>query len=631
MKPDFLLALILGLVFLAAILVVPHFLPAADRGVNNAVDDLNVAHENLSDFDPTMQVALPQDVAADLRDADMDQLAEKAGDKLNEIQSEANQRLNRWRQAPEAADLSVDAPNVSLNASRLAAVVGEYEQRRQANERILQEAARAAGEAKQEAGDVPAPAHLDGLVAYAQAGQKFGDAQAARREMTALLNEAELLSYDWRAVADRTAAAENLSASLTSDLDSALDDLASQREAAVAEQNELQNEIAQREQKISSLEQQIQTLRNEIITMENHREQSGSSSGFVQNYKRMRTQLGDLQQELLIADVGGLAGASFSDPDNAMLSEIDGGDQVVPLRTLKQRNEGLTELVARIDEAEKVLRDSIAMTTGQREGVASKLEALQARSSELQREIMDKLAAAAERAEAATQLEDGALQQANRAASSFSSAARAAGAWKSQARDLQGQYDADRKNERLTRIVNDKSAEALGNAAQYEAKLLAGNVEQHRAQALSTLAQTMAALEKMQYPVSADFGAYNEQLTASRENAAKLFDEVANGYSSTVSSQMPGASGQWATVNAAGAQFRLALLAGESNDAYRSQALQALDQALPALGNPATVASVRAYFAGVPASGTPTGAESTEQENLFDDSNSDDDDLFGEG
>lgn len=641
LRPQFLIGLILGAVFLAAAFALPMFLPSTNRAQASATDKLNQAHRALKEYDPTLPGAMPEDTAAGLREADMEQLAKRAETQLNAIQSNASQAVNRWRQRADANNVPFDAPNISLSASTLDQKIEKFEQVRQANEKTLQDAMKYVSEAKDAAEDHPAPAHLEGLVAYLQAAQKASQAQAERRDMIASLHDAELLGYDWRVASDRVAAAESLHESLSSDLSEAIDELATRRASAVAERDELAGEITARAEQVATLTSEIKTLQNDLITMENHRQQNGGKSpDFANRYQQMRERVGELQQQLQIAQFGGLEGATFSDEDNAQEATVEGGDPVTPLQTLKQRHAGLVELVQRIDDATKVLQQEIADTADEREAVKTEIAALRETSSNLQQQVSAKLSAAKEKSEAAQQLEESALQNANRAISAFGAATRAATAWKNAARDAQSKYDSDRKNERLSLIVNDKSAEMLGNNAQLEAKLLVAKVEQHRADALDVLASATDALTKLECPVAVDFGAVSERLAESRENARKLLDEIAAGYKNSLASQMPAASAPWSTVNAAGAQFRLAMLDEASADTYRAQGIQSLDEALAGLGNPASIASIRGFFAAVPGAGSATQvpAPTTQPpaetqpaaEGLFDDSG-DDDDLFGDG
>lgn len=639
MKPQVLIGVVIALVVAGGATLAPRLLPSASRDRDAESATAYEAYAKLQQHSSLLGAAQRAGNIGELEKGDIDALATAATPALEKVVQRMNTLAQRRNKEAQAMGLTpTPIPGLSVNATRLRDSIRQIDAVQKKN------AARwPAQSSGQSSAGVAALPHAAGLQAYVRAASTLGEAHEARLRMYRALSDARAaLGQDATAGSEARYWAGLDYDTPKSELAKALEEIATRKSEAEAQVATLTQQVDERKTKIRELSQRTSSARGELETLQAQGFKLGDERAFADYAARMRTlqeQINEAQKQWVLYEQGGRANADFQGGDSALNAEIVGGEQIIPLAILEARLAAAQDAVRRTDIGLAALREETERLSASKGVSDSRSGTLGEMQSAAKARAKQSLETALAEAVAADKLESDAAGQAQKAVSSFGAVASTLKAIRSEAANLKSTYDPNGKNERLRKIAADSSPELLGLSAQAEAKLLLGQVEVSRAQALDALLATLRIANESGVKIEADTAAMETALTASRDAAKAALQEAATAYEGAVTNQLPTAAKGWASVARAGAMHWLSLADPAGAEGHIAASKQALEAASASLSKHPLYGRRLAAFgeflnppsASQPAASSPTSTPAGEESGAESKpSESGDDDLFGD-
>ena len=535
---EFLLGFVLAIIVIAALVVVPHFLPQSTApSAREAARQAELARRELMTYRVSMPDAAERANLEELKDADFEKLIAQKQERFEELGRQFSQEVSQVKRASAKLDNSGLPPSelkpVSTSASGLRSAVSAFESDARANAKLLEDADRSAREALSDGGDELEVGHIAGTVKLVKAEQTLGQARVLRADMTrleALLLETAAKWADARAAADYHASIDvkGIEENLAADLETMQADVAK----AQAEVTELGELIGRNGALLTETRENIATLRDKQVEMEDQGFTLGDDESFAdyrERYRDLVERLRVLQEREHVLAFGGIEGGQVAG-DDLVSGEIRGGTQVLGLDELKSQLARAETRLERYQSGVQALERQIAMMRKLDDEASSRRGDHEQRMSTLGGQIDQLQERLNNLANEAFDLEDKAISAAKEAQRAYATASRAAGKWISDASDLQRNKDPQRLNERLKRIINDKSIKPFGGAAEASAKLLEGRIQAERALALRDFANALQRVRTLVPENTADVAAVEEKYATAQEQAIEALNAAREGY-----------------------------------------------------------------------------------------------------
>lgn len=630
MKPPVFVGLGIGIILVGAMMVLPRWLPSAARAGATAARSVASAQKLLFEHDPLLSDALRRVDPDALREADAEQLVQRARQELEQIVRRSQAAAQQVQQQARQYGLNVASlPLIAANAASIRSLLDGVHQVGEENSQRLARAGQEARQAQAIVGRTHVH-HMVGLVEYAKAADLLGQANALRLDQTRKLARAVYQARELRLLQAEMAHHKELSKPAALDeLREALADMAARQTEVEGAVQRLEEEIQGREAEIVGLEQQIDAARQKLAAAQEGVPRGADDSALDRYRSQVRelgAAIGKLQDELHLLQLGGLRGATLTGRGSALDAVIEGGEPVHPLEILRQEKTLAAETAQRLTEGRRSLETQISRLEARSAQAAQREREIRSQADGLKAALRELFTATDKLATDAAALEQQAISAAQSSAGAFGSAGSTASKWKSDARDEQSRLDPNRQNPRLKLIQSDGSAEALGIGAQAEARRLVAVAWLQQLDALENLravAQECAALE---IESGADLATIEESLSRIRADLTPLLNELAQTYQTTLANQLPPTIKGMAVASSAAVEQMLIRVDQSRETEHRNAAEQLINTALetlsksPALGARLTTWRDSLLSRAAPSSG-PTDAASkpTEGDDLFED------------
>lgn len=585
----FVIGLVLGVVLLAAVVVVPRFtIPADKQAAATAREKAERARRELYYHDPFMPVLGAMAGIDALRDADFDQLLsddEAALDKLRETFSEqvsAAKTLDR-RSKVKPSDLRP----VSADPSGIRGAVAKYAELAAANDKWLRNADKLAREAVSTSGNTFGVPIISGMVAMVEARERFNHAQRLHAQLvdreTDTIAAAQRYAQQ-KAFRDYYGAirADEALARLRTDTD----ELNATLKQTRTQRDRLAETIDQRKAELARLRAQIQQVQDQRLALQQRGFTPGSDSSFEsykQQFQRLSDQLRDLQERETLLSRGGYEEVKL-DADDPLAGEIQVDGPIIGLDELERRLATMEDKVRRYEDGVRMIAAQVKTAemyaSSGKDGAATTEQNLAAAKTayEQARDRMTKLT------EQVTEAETEALAAANRAISMFERSRSAASALQRAAREAQQSYDPQRQNERLRKITSDNMPATAADVALAEANTLLGRIYAQQIHGLESLDRTWSIVAKAMADVSYDAEKLQAEIEAAREKAGPALAAASETYAQLAdSTNIP-----WLKISAQASQATVEYLRsqvfGAQGREYRNAAIESITAAADAVG-----------------------------------------------
>jgi len=465
------------------------------------------------------------DIAA-LKEADLARLAQAAPEESERISRTISESVSRARQMDQKnrprGMPTPELPAISVSPAGFRTALSALEAGLRENQALLSQAVSSLRAVEGAAREVFAVAYVKGMVDLARGSERAAEARRRRDVLDAELAGLGRVAREIGAVrAERDQAAGFDVSKILAGLEADLKEAQASRTEAEAAVAALQDRVKEVQQHLADLRQKLRNGRDELLRLEQSGFVVGDDASFEayrQRYEQISAALNEWQQEEQLLAVGGLRGARI-EGDDLLDGELRGGEVVEGLEELERRLEVASETAARWGRGIEALTAQIRFVSARSQAAQQERERYDERLRGLLEELERRKTAVLELDRAAFERENEALAAARAAEKAFAGAGSAIAAWMSQARTLQSEKDASRKNERLKSIIGDQYAPLIGPAAEVQARMLTGRVLAGRCASLAALIGSLDRAAQLVPGFDYERDERQQALTAAREEA----------------------------------------------------------------------------------------------------------------
>ncbi len=499
--------IVLGIVLAAIVIALGFFAPYLDTtGARSAARANEQAELARRDYVRLGMDAARLNAAVDPAGTKADAAAlaaaiERNGDALRKQASDAQASLSRAQTVTREAGLPpLQATTIAPSTGGLQQALGSFEQALKADAGLLTEALAAAKSGVSEKSDSISAQYAVGIGEYMRAVSELVEAERIRTEQLSAQSTLLGLAARWKQV---RAAVDQFKGFQTAPVMARLqDDLAeftTLRTEANAAMEAVQRDVTERDQGLSRVDAELKDARAALLAHERQGFKPGDDASFLafrSKYVELTNKLKDLQEEEHELRFGGHVGGTLSGLDQPG-APVEGGREVAPYAILTSQLERAKSRATLLSTAHIELENQVKYLDDlakRAQGEAARLEAQLGTLSEQQQEQSKKIG---ELAASALAREGTALSAASAAVNAFKQSQAALSTWVRSARELQGNLDPERRNERLNLLLKDQYLEQIGSTAESAARILAGRISALQVESGSrTLAdmQTLAQL-----------------------------------------------------------------------------------------------------------------------------------------
>ncbi len=484
MKPPLIIGAVLGLLVVLVWVFVPTLQSESARAADAAGASAELARRQMSRYSPTLPVTEPHVALDELKDADLSAL-ESASSHLRTAQA-------RIKAQAEGEELEPNYVADGVPAGEMRKGIAGFEALLRTNRQLLVDATAAAGDAARTP-ERPPQATVDmilGMAHLLEGEAALNEALHLRSRLSDAYGEIRRLGAQHRLVRIKADYFEEL------EIEPILDDLregehgrewiSAQAEQAHADAEQLAQDVAQREEDLAAVQEELRAARDERLRLEEEGFRAGDDAAFARFREQCRAIFGRLDQ-LQTREQNLLFGRLSEDDDEPVLG----------LDELRRKHALHVALAERYDTAITALDDQIEfMQTASAEARAGVVDYTD-RLNELMEQMQAVHPVLKELANAANNKEEEALRAAHAARDAFVKADSAIRDWKSAARETRTTYDPQNKNERLDRIVGDRSIDQYAKMAEAAARMLEGRIHAQRLDGFTRHRETLVQVSEL--------------------------------------------------------------------------------------------------------------------------------------
>jgi hypothetical protein len=559
-------------------------MPSIARSTADARRQASLARRQLARVSVTLpeleEVAEP----AALRQADLGAAAERAKEDLSRAAQGSAQRAQHARRFLGEQGLPVpDLPAMGTGSAGVQQALSGYQTLLSDNDALVNRALTDAQAAVSSDRGAVGTAQVLGMSQYLRAASAASRAERLRSLQAAKLEEALRLAAEWkraRAMVDQYRGLDV--AEIVSDLEADEARLVAERDQLAAVLEVLEGNVTARRTALAELERRMADVQAQRNALENEGFEAGDDAAFDvyrTRYLSLSEELRFLQaQEQELRD-GGRSGAELvgTDPTEAIL---EGGTPVVGLGELEWSLSLARHRLERLEAAIASIRTHAAQLATSEEQADGEVQRYVARQDELGEQIGALREAALALHQEAMGAERQAMRDAQSAATSFAQAKSATDAWARDAREIQQERDPQRKNLRLTAIINDPYLSQVAESAEAAARMLVARLQAQRADRTEKLAADLELLAQMLAEAPADVGELRALVETARTEGVQAAEQARAIYERLAGDSRASASA-WVPQGAmAAAQHLAARLTPQQAPTLLSQAIEAIQSAV---------------------------------------------------
>ena len=541
MRPPILIGFVLGIALIAAMVVLPRWrsvTPAAERSAVATAAQARLELHRAQQVLPGAEESIPTDSAA------LEQAIEASSEQLQKIASGYQQAQRTAREQAEATGReAAPLPNLSADAGAIERVMTAAEAGLRENRTRIDNAIRDARDASQTDGEALGVAQVLGTAQYALAAQLLSEAEALRTELADVLAQLLNAFAESRRVSGLAEYYRDLEvAPIVAELRDELTQQGTIRAQADADVAALATAVEEREKSLADAEARLAGARQELLAVEDRGFNAGDEASFAEYRDAYQSATATVRARQAVVDLlrsGGRRDATW-DSDDPIEGQIVDGEAVLGLDELRRRHALASTLAERQQLREESLKERIEFLTKLDDGARKDASRYANQVTELQeteRALVDEVQ---KLAQSAADKESEALRAADAAIRAFGQSQRSVDTWVREAQEAQRERDPDRKNARLTAIVQSEYLGQFGKSAEGAARLLAGRIYVLRTLSNKRLLRDLRQIAATHPDFEIDTAPYESQLESARQEgldtlqkAQQIFEGLGRGAAKT--------------------------------------------------------------------------------------------------
>ncbi len=525
---------LIGTVAAVAVLLVgalvPRLMHAKQAARKQAIDQTVLASRQLYAYDPRQELVPLRADPARLREADPAKLYEQARDAFAELSKLLSNMVQKARRTDQQTGLKPAHPLPAgpINPAAIRQATRQLERLLAANRQLLTQAVRLARAAMGQTRQADLPGLTVGTGRISEATTLLARAEYLRALLAAARSETLLVAAR---IAELQAAR----------MGSETHDPGPLREALETHKHELQGRIDAQQRQIEDLKRQIRQRKDQLARLEGqlrelrarqqHLIDAGFTAGddaafadYANKLASLADQIRQLEQQTRLIRDGGLRGATL--PEDLIRGPIRDGQPVPPLDWLEAELARRQDVLRRLERAADVMDAQLRRLEAVSNRTQARASELAAQIEQLRRRLAQRWKHAEQLRQQAVQTEDKALAAARDAATAFDRARRAIETWQRQAQDQQQQFDPQRKNERLRKILADRMAEVLARASKAQALVVSARILALRAESDRRLVETAKRVTNLVQQVKWDVANVQTAADQARTHATESLTQA---------------------------------------------------------------------------------------------------------